>query len=235
MSAIAGAQLPLALRYPPDQRLDAWVGDDPGLVSMLQAFAHGQGQPALYLEGAAGTGKTHLALAVCAAAEQAGHAAIYLPLARLGQRAADALAIGEAHLVALDGLQHLAGDRIAETALFDLHNRIGDAGGRLLYAADAGPDALPLVLPDLRSRLAQCVRVPLSLPDDGIRRRVLASRALRRGLVLEDAAIDWLLRRADRDLASLTDLLERIDRAALAAQRRVTVPFLRQWLGDRAL
>jgi DnaA family protein len=35
-----------------------------------------------------------------------------------------------------------------------------------------------------------------------------------------------------RDLASLTALLDRLDRASLAAQRRITVPFLRQTLGS---
>jgi DnaA family protein len=89
---------------------------------------------------------------------------------------------------------------------------------------------LPLVLPDLRSRLAQCARVVLMPLDDEGRRRVLRERAQRRGLVLEDAALEWLLRRVGRDLGGLTALLDRLDRASLAAQRRVTVPFLREVL-----
>ena len=62
---------------------------------------------------------------------------------------------------------------------------------------------------------------------------MLRLRAARRGLQIDAAAIDWLLRRAGRDLAGLTALLDRLDRASLAAQRRVTVPFLRQlWEGE---
>jgi len=68
------------------------------------------------------------------------------------------------------------------------------------------------------------------LDDDG-RAEVLRLRAQRRGLQLDTAAIDWLLKRVDRDLGSLTALLDRLDRESLAAQRRVTVPFLRQVLG----
>jgi len=45
--------------------------------------------------------------------------------------------------------------------------------------------------------------------------------------VLEEAAIDWLLTRTERDLGSLVTLLDQLDRASLAAQRRITVPFLR--------
>jgi DnaA family protein len=67
--------------------------------------------------------------------------------------------------------------------------------------------------------------------DDAGRRDVLRDRAQRRGLILEDAALDWLLTRTDRDLGALVALLDRLDRASLAAQRRITVPFLRQTLG----
>ena len=88
-----------------------------------------------------------------------------------------------------------------------------------------------LCLPDLRSRLGQCTRITLGVLDDDGRRQVLRDRARRRGLVLEEAAIDWLLTRTGRDLGQLLPLLDRIDRESLAAQRRVTVPFLRKALG----
>jgi DnaA family protein len=93
------------------------------------------------------------------------------------------------------------------------------------------PDALPLALPDLRSRLSQCTRIMLAPLDDTGRREVLRLRAKRRGLAIDEAAIDWLLRRVDRDLSSLARLLDQLDRASLAEQRRITVPFLRQVLG----
>ena len=48
---------------------------------------------------------------------------------------------------------------------------------------------------------------------------------------LDEAALEWLLKRVDRDLGGLTGMLDRLDRASLAAKRRVTVPFLRQVLG----
>src|SRR5690606_25725576 len=130
-------------------------------------------------------------------------------------------------LVALDGLDAVAGHAEDEPALFHFHNRMRDAGHDVLYAARARPDALPLALPDLRSRLQQCTRIVLPVLDDDGRREMLRLRAARRGLQVDEAAIDWLLRRVDRDLASLTALFDRLDRAALAAQRRITVPFLR--------
>ena len=43
-------------------------------------------------------------------------------------------------------------------------------------------------------------------------------------------ACRWMLRRVDRDLPALTAVLDRLDHASLASQRRLTVPFVRQVL-----
>jgi len=229
-------QLPLALRYPPDQRLETFVAPPPGALAQLQALAGANGAAAdwIYLTGPAGVGKTHLALATCAAAEAAGRSAAYVPLKAAAGRLRDALhAFDDRALVALDGLDAIAGNREDEVALFDFHNRARAAGAGVLYTASVAPDALALSLPDLRSRLSQCARIVLSPLEEQARREVLRERARRRGLSLDEASIDWLLRRRGRDLATLTGLLDVLDRASLAAQRRITVPFLREALGEK--
>ena len=224
-------QLPLALRHSPDQRFETFVGAPAGALAQLQALANGSGGW-LYVDGGPGTGKTHLALATCAAAEAAGRGAAYLPLAAAAGRLGEALeSLAGPGLFALDGVEAIAGSDADELALFDFHNRVRAAGGGVLYAATATPAMLPPGLPDLRSRLAQCARIALQPLDDGGRAEVLRLRARRRGLQFDEAAIAWLLRRAGRDLAGLTAQLDALDRASLAAQRRVTVPFLREVLG----
>lgn len=224
-------QLPLALRYPPDQRFETYLGAPAGALAQLQALAQVAGSDWLFLAGRGGVGKTHLALATCAAAEAASRRAVYLPLQVAAGRVRSALdALDGNDVVALDGVDAVVGARDDELALFEFHNHARSAGIAVLYTADAAPDALALTLPDLRSRLAQCTRIILSPLDEAGRREVLRDRAQRRGLVLDDAVLDWLLRRVDRDLASLTALLDRLDRASLAAQRRITVPFLRKTL-----
>ncbi|KAF1724173.1 DnaA regulatory inactivator Hda [Pseudoxanthomonas japonensis] len=226
-----GPQLPLALRYPPDQRFDSFIAPPEGALPALSSLAAMAGADWIYLSGASRTGKTHLALAVCAATEQQGRRAAYLPLAAAAGRMRDALDALEGHdVVALDGLDAIAGAREDEVALFDFHNRARASGLNVLYTARGIPDDIGLVLPDLRSRLQQCLRLVLDPLDDDGRREVLRDRAQRRGLALEDAALDWLLTRTDRDLGALVVLLDRLDRASLAAQRRITVPFLRQVL-----
>jgi len=224
-------QLPLALRYPPDQRLDTFVADDTALLPQLRDFALAGARRGLFVEGVSGTGKTHLAIALCAEADRLGRRAVYLPLRSVAGRLRDATDGLDAHdLVAVDDIDAIAGDSDDEVALFDLHNRLHDAGRSVFYTASAAPDALALGLPDLRSRLGQCIRIPLQALDDAGRHDLLRLRAERRGLQVDAATIDWLLRRVDRDLPALTALLDRLDHASLASQRRLTVPFVRQVL-----
>ncbi|HTD28029.1 MAG TPA: DnaA regulatory inactivator Hda [Xanthomonadaceae bacterium] len=227
------SQLPLGLRFPPDQRLRSYRDAPPGLLELLAVLAGGDAADSVFLSGASGAGKSHLLLAMCAEAAAHGCPAAYLPLKLFAARAGEALVgQGAVPLACVDDVQSIVGDRVAEIALFDLHNRVRDAGGALLYAADATPLQLALVLPDLRSRLAQCTQFVLAVPDEASCRAILRERAQVRGLELDDAVLEWLFRRVDRDLATLTALLDRLDRESLAAQRRITVPFLRQILAD---
>jgi len=233
---VSTPQLPLGLRFPPDQRLHSYRDAPTGLLALLAVLASGERndslpQPSVFLSGASGSGKSHLLLATCAEAANHDVAVAYLPLKLFGARAADALAHqGAVRLACVDDAQAIAGDRDAQVALFDLHNRVRDGGGAVLYASDATPLQLDLALSDLRSRLAQSTQFALCVPDETQRRSILRERAQARGLELDDAVMDWLFRRVDRDIMTLTALLDRLDHASLAAKRRITVPFLRQAL-----
>ena len=229
-------QLALQLRMPPDQRFETFVAAPPAALAQLRALARGESRESVYVEGAHGTGKSHLLRATCAEADAQGRGVAYLPLASLRGRMREAMElVAGRDLVAIDGLEAIAGERDDEVALFDLHNHARADGIGLLYAAGAAPAALGFVLPDLVSRLAQCHRITLSPLDDDGRREVLRLRARHRGVAFDDAAIDWMLTRCSRDLSDLSAIFERLDRASLAAQRRLTVPFLRDVLGQLPL
>jgi len=229
------AQLPLALPVGPDQRFELFVGHD-WAVDVLRAASKAERAEAaigagLFVEGAEGSGKSHLLLAACREAHGAGRRARYLPVPAFAGALGTMLDGLDANdLVVLDGIEAVATSRADCEALFHLHNRLRDAGRTLLYASRLPAADAAWALPDLRSRLGQGLRVSLDVLDDGGRREALRRRAARRGLELDDAVLDWLFRRVDRDLKSLTALLDRLDRAAMAAQRRLTVPFVRKCL-----
>lgn len=225
-------QLPLALRWPAHQRFDGFsTGTNTAAVELLRAIARGADPSWAYLAGPHGSGRTHLLVAACAEADAAGRSAQYLSLSALrAQRAVAIRGVGGSDLLAIDDLDAIAGERDAEHALFDLYNRCRAERAALLFAATVPAAQLGIGLPDLVSRLAMCTQVALKPLDESDRRVLLRARARQRGIELDDGVLDWLFTRNRRDLATLFDLLDRIDRASLAAQRRVTVPFLRTLL-----
>lgn len=226
-------QLPLALRWPRRQRFEHFhAGANAAALAAVRALAVEAGAPWIYLHGAAGSGRSHLLLATCQAATAAGRRAQYLPLATMADHATALRGVAGSELLALDDLGAIAGNRDAEHALFDLYNRTRSDGGALLFAAAAAPAELGIGLPDLRSRLGACTRFALKPLDDGERRAVLQAQAAARGIELDDSVLDWLFARYARDLGALLDLLDKLDQASLAAQRRVTIPFLRELLRD---
>jgi DnaA family protein len=227
-------QLPLGLRWPSHQRLDAYLAGANGAAQeSVRAVALGENNACLYLQGARGGGKSHLLVGACRLALETGRNARYLPLASLGGSRAEAIAsfgAGQGELLAIDDVQAIGGDKDAERALFDLYNRARDSRATLLFAAGASPDQLGVQLPDLVSRLSACAQFGLQPLDESGRRAVLRARAQQRGLQIDDNVLDWLFARQPRDLAALMELFERLDHAALAAQRRITIPFLREML-----
>ncbi|GLQ88885.1 DnaA regulatory inactivator Hda [Dyella flagellata] len=226
-------QLPLGLRWPRRQRFEHfYAGANAAALAAVQGLAAQPGAPWLYLSGATGSGKSHLLMAACQAAHEAGRTVQYLPLRNLREHFMAIRGVAGSQFIALDDLDALAGEREAEHALFDLYNRARAEGTSLIFTAQATPTQLPLTLPDLRSRLGACTQFALKPLDDGERREVLKQQAALRGIELDDVVLDWLFARYARDLGALLDLLDRLDQASLAAQRRVTVPFLRTFLRE---
>jgi DnaA family protein len=225
-------QLPLAMRWPAQQRFETFfAGDNGAALDLARRAALDADAPWVFVSGAAASGKTHLLIAACAAASAAGRRAQYLSLRRgAGGLPETIRSLGGSDLLALDDLDAIAGDREAEHALFDLYNRGKVEKCTFLFAASRVPAQLGVGLPDLVSRLSACAQALLKPLDDEARREVLRQRAAARGIELDDTVLDWLFARTERDLASLTALLDRLDRESLAAKRRVTVPFLRKLL-----
>lgn len=226
------AQLPLTLRWPAHQRFEAFeVGDNGVAVDLLRRAASESTQVSLYLSGPSGSGRTHLLIATCSAAHAAGRSAQYLPLATLRANVDAAIrAFGGSALLAIDDVDAIAGDGPAEHALFDLYNRCRAEGASLLFTAKAPPAQVGLALPDLVSRLGACTQVVLKPLAELRRRGLVRARAAARGIELDEPVLDWLFAREKRDLGSLLGVLDRVDAASLAAQRRVTVPFLKRLL-----
>lgn len=204
------------------------------VVDAVRNLAGSTGFRCLYLSGAVGSGRSHLLQAACHEVFDAGREALYLPLADVidcdPQGLLEAAAMPA--LVCIDDLERAAGRRAWEESLFHLYNRLLSDRGALLIAAVAPPAALGLSLADLASRLAGGQVYRLAAPDDAAREAALQLRAAQRGLELDGAVARYLLERLPREWPALLAALDRLDEASLVRQRRLTIPFVREVLGE---
>lgn len=226
-------QLPLALKLRQGKDFAGFVcAEDADLIPLLQSLSGGDiGQA--YLYGEAGSGKSHLLEACVAQVEQRGARASLLSASLLKELPPAVLAGMEDGLclLALDDVDALAGRPEWEEALFHFYNRCRAQQVALLFAGRLSPRQAGFGLPDLTTRLGAGPVLCLALPDEAGLMRLLQQQARDRGLQLSEELAQFMLKRAPRQPAALAQLMERLDQAALADGRRLSIPFVKQWLG----
>ena len=222
-------QLPLSVRPPANAVFASFVaGPNIELVAALERPA----RDPVWLWGNKDCGKTHLLQAVCA---QAGEEAAYFPLDRSTRLPPEALGgYARCRVLCIDDAHAVAGDLDWERALFRLFNEASESHCRLIFAAAAAPRQIGWRLEDWSSRAGACVVYHVRDLDEAGRGEALRLRAKQRGLELPAETLDYLMKRMPRDLRSLFDILDQLDEASLIAQRRLTVPFIRDALAKHA-
>jgi len=202
-----------------------WPAGNEALVAFLLEQIKTDGGPGCWLWGSAATGKSHLLQALC---ERLGDRSIYLPMRDLCSMSPDVVeGLATRKFICLDDIHAVERQPEWEHALFSLYNSAGEAGSVLVVSADSAPRDSRFELPDLKSRLSLLPAFHLRPMPEEDRQKALQLRARHRGLELPDDTARYLINRSKRDMASLYAVLDRLDSEALTAQRRLTIPFVK--------
>ncbi len=198
-------QLPLEISPRAQPAFDNFfAGANAEAFARVQALAAGTLREAIvYLWGEPGCGRTHLLRAA---------------------------ALANPALVVADDVEQLGAD--AQQALFIAINAARD-GHSAVLAAGAAPPAQLALRDDLRTRLAWGLVYQLKPLGDADKALHLRSEAQRRGLVLSEEVLAYLLSRLPRDLANLNRVLDLLDRHSLSRQRPLTLPLVREALAEK--
>jgi DnaA family protein len=140
------------------------------------------------------------------------------------------LGLESLNLICLDDLHHISQYLEWEEAVFHLYNRVYDAGGCMIMAGNDLPRSLNMQLPDLVSRLSWGVIYQLQSLTDVEKQAILVKRADQRGIYLSDEVAKYLLTHCPRHMGALFAVLDVLDKASLAAKRRLTIPFVKEVL-----
>lgn len=228
-------QLPLPLSLPDDETFSSfWPGENTALLAAIkQLLAQEEGYGYLYFWSSGCAGRSHLLHAACAELSNQNDTVGYVPLDKQAWFSPNVLdGMEQLNLVCIDNIEAIAGLKDWEIALFDLYNRILETGRtRLLVTGNCPPRQIKIQLPDLVSRLEWGQIYKLSVPSDEDKLQALQLRAHLRGFILSEEVGRFLIKRLDREMSTLFATLNRLDKASIAAKRKLTVPFVKSILG----
>ncbi len=222
-------QLPLDVALSDHSRFDNFYPHNhQHIITSLQAFLERPDETVLYLWGERGVGKSHLLQATREQAQAQGRSVLMLD-GRSPQCAASSLmsTIEDGSFLCIDNLDNLLQTTAWQEAVFHVFNAMKASQGQVLVASQVSPRQLGIQLEDLRSRLAWGAVYQVHSLSDQDKVRVLQFRADLRGLKLTEDVATYLLNRMPRNMKDLFQVLVALDEASMAAQRAITIPFVK--------
>lgn len=166
----------------------------------------------MFVVGPDGSGKSHLAAIW---AERSGARS-------LSANALEASAVPGALATGALVLEDLTAAGLDERALFHLLNLARQDEAFVLITARDAPVALPIALPDLRSRLRAVPVVTLLPPDDQLFRALIVKLAADRQLAIDETVVSYLATRIERSYAAARETIALLDNESLRLGRPVT-------------
>nr|WP_121144934.1 DnaA inactivator Hda [Orbus hercynius] len=223
-------QLVLPVSLPDTETFTSfYTGDNILLLNYLKETLNKSDFYSLYIWSAFLSGKTHLLHASCHYLSLLDKKISYIPLEQhLFLEPNILLGLDDYDLVCLDNIDKIAGNRLWEEAIFDLFNRLIESNrSKLLITSNAPPKQVPFILPDLVSRLEWGQVYRLKELSDEDKLYSLQLRALLRGFELPTDVGLFLLKHVDRDMRTLSGLLDKLDKITITEQRKLTIPFIK--------
>ena len=217
-------QLLLDLPTAPAQSLDNFeAGRNAELLALLRRHCGDAVLPLnerfVYCWGEAGAGKSHLM-----------HALAQRPASRLLARDAPPEAFvhdAAISLYLLDDCDALSSEQ--QVAAFALFNQIREHGAALVSGGSLPPAQLAL-REDLRTRLGWGLIYQVHGLSDAEKIAALTLTAKTRGFTLANGVLPYLITHFQRDMRSLSAMLDALDNYSLETKRPITLPLLRALL-----
>lgn len=226
-------QLPLQFEFQANQNFSTFYsGNNAETINHLQTNFNTDEQQ-IFLWGEIGSGKTHLLQACCQETNKHNKTSFYFSL-NASSLPDPSMLEGLEHfdLVCFDNIDQIAGNSEWEQAFFNFFNLNRDNNKHLILSAACPPKYLAFQLPDLKTRMSWGLTLKLQLLSDEQQLSALIYKANSLGFEIPLNVGRFLMTHYTRDLASIWKILSKIEQATLAAQRKLTIPFLKQIMAD---
>lgn len=217
-------QLLLNLNTGNTPSLDTYLtGKNEEVIQLLREIADRQSREHfVYLWGENAAGKTHLLKAMSQFSP-----ARYIPAEAAES---DFIYSPECDLYLLDDCDQLDSDK--QVAAFNLFNQVRENHAYMITSGSCTPLALDL-RDDLKSRLCWGLVYQIKGLSDEEKIAALNEQAKQRGFTLSPGVLPYLITHYQRDMHSLSMILDALDRYSLQTKRTITLPLLHDLLQQK--
>ena len=231
---IKAAQIALPLSFDRQFSFDNYFSQQGDLViANLKALITGKGESMIGLWGKSDSGKTHLINACAHFARQRGTSFQLYDGTELAQCDANNFEnLVTCQVLAVDNLDALCGIQKWEEKFYQIINSSKNEGSHLIFTLSENPSYLDCRLADFQSRLSWGLLLQLQMTGDTDIGDVIKLRAGLLGIELSKEVIAYLLAHYSRQLSTQIEILRVLDRASLSAQKKITIPMIKQTLAD---
>jgi chromosomal replication initiator protein len=235
--------------FPSKYTFETFVRGDSNRFAYAAAMAVAEAPPSkaynpLFIYGGVGLGKTHLLYGV------ANHMTYLSPALRVKYVTSEAFVTefiksvreGQGYLfqrryrdvdvLLVDDIQFLAGKEETQTEFFHTFNTLHGTERQIVIASDRPPQELAALEERLRNRFRWGLCVDIQPPNLETRIAILQQKALRDGLEVPDAVLNFVAEKFDANIRELEGALLRVVATASLSQQPVDLALAERALED---
>ena len=119
-------------------------------------------------------------------------------------------------------------ENVDERLLYSIFNLVEQDNKYLLISSIKPIDTMRFSLPDLVSRLKNCIIAKIEQPDDDLIYAIILKNFSDRQIKLDNKIIDYIIRRIDRSYSKMHEFIYKIDELSLKKKQSINFKIIKE-------
>ena len=136
-------------------------------------------------------------------------------------------------VVFIEGLESMEISEEWEKAIFNLINGCYVSGTKIYLSSNIVPKDLPIKLKDLASRLSSFTAIEVPEITEEEKKQALLQSSKRKGLLLDNKTIKYIISYTSRSLSDLLRLLNELDSFSLKKKKKISPSLVREMVNTK--
>ena len=115
-----------------------------------------------------------------------------------------------------------------EKLLYSIFNLVEQDNKYLLISSKKPIDTMKFILPDLVSRLKNCIIAKIEQPDDDLIYAIILKSFADRQIKLDNKIIDYIIKRISRSYSKMHEFIYKIDELSLKKKKSINFKIIKE-------